>query len=123
MKVVIAIVGGCLCVFFILGYLFFRRHKKDYKKKVYDKIERELGFTIPKTLREQSKEYPFDSLMFKATIGEGAFGKVMRAEAPGLKCPQGSQTVAVKLCKGEGLRQNIGFGNLQLDGIYGIRRP
>ena len=50
--------------------------------------------------------------MFKATIGEGAFGKVMRAEAPGLKCPQGSQTVAVKLCKGEDDDEMYGiFGN------------
>ena len=39
---------GALLIMMLVYY--FRRHKKDYKKKVYDKIERELGFTISKTL-------------------------------------------------------------------------
>ena len=49
MKLVVGIVAGVFVLMCALGYIFFRRHKKDYKKKVYDQIERELGFTIPKS--------------------------------------------------------------------------
>jgi len=103
MKLAVGITAGVFVLMCALGYIFFRRHKKDYKKKVYDKIERELGFTIPKTLKNDyvSNEYEFKNLKFMDTLGEGAFGKVMKAEATGLKCPQGSQMVAVKMCREE----------------------
>ena len=70
---------------------------------MYDKIEKELGFTIPKTMRNDylaNTEYEYKNLKFLDTLGEGAFGKVLKAEAQGLKCPQGSQIVAVKMCRG-----------------------
>lgn len=104
MKLAVGIVAGVFVLMCALGYLFFRRHKTNYKKKVYDKIERELGFTIAKTIRTDgsaSNEYEYKSLKFQDTLGEGAFGKVVKAEAPGLKCPNGSQTVAVKMCREE----------------------
>ena len=38
-----------MCVIDPLYYsTIYRHHKKGYKKKVYDKIERELGYTISK---------------------------------------------------------------------------
>ncbi|KAL5251203.1 hypothetical protein ACHWQZ_G016793 [Mnemiopsis leidyi] len=103
MKLAVGITAGVFVLMCALGYIFFRRHKKDYKKKVYDKIERELGFTIPKTLRNEyvSNEYEYKNLKFLDTLGEGAFGKVLKAEAAGLKCPQGSHMVAVKMCREE----------------------
>ena len=70
---------------------------------MYDKIEKELGFTIPKTMRNDylaNTEYEYKNLKFLDTLGEGAFGKVLKAEAQGLKCPQGFQIVAVKMCRG-----------------------
>ncbi|XP_063687363.1 fibroblast growth factor receptor 2-like isoform X3 [Bolinopsis microptera] len=103
MKLAVGCTAGVFVLMCALGYIFFRRHKRDYKKKVYDKIEKELGFTIPKTLRNDyiSNEYEYKNLKFLDTLGEGAFGKVLKAEAQGLKCPQGSQIVAVKMCREE----------------------
>ena len=48
----------------------------------------------------RTNEYEYKNLKFLDTLGEGAFGKVLKAEAAGLKCPQGSQMVAVKMCRG-----------------------
>ena len=55
---------------------------------------------ITKTNSDRSNEYEYKHLKFLDTLGEGAFGKVLKAEAVGLKCPQGSQMVAVKMCRG-----------------------
>lgn len=44
-------------------------------------------------------EFPRNHLKFGPTLGEGAFGRVVMAEAYGLEKPQQSQIVAVKMVK------------------------
>ena len=42
------------------------------------------------------------SLYADIVLGQGAFGRVMKAEAIGINGTEGSSTVAVKMVRGEG---------------------
>ena len=46
-------------------------------------------------------ELPRSKLILGESLGEGAFGKVVRAEVQGVKRPDLAATVAVKMLKGE----------------------
>jgi len=45
-------------------------------------------------------EFSRDNLSLGKTLGEGAFGKVLRGEADGILCENVMHTVAVKMLKG-----------------------
>jgi len=45
-------------------------------------------------------EFSRDNLSLGKTLGEGAFGKVLRGEADGILCENVMSTVAVKMLKG-----------------------
>ena len=46
-------------------------------------------------------EFPRENLVLHETVGEGAFGKVVRATADGIIAKGVKSTVAVKMLKGE----------------------
>ncbi|XP_076327113.1 proto-oncogene tyrosine-protein kinase receptor Ret-like isoform X2 [Tachypleus tridentatus] len=55
-----------------------------------------------KTLGDTRWEFPRDKLILEEKLGEGEFGKVVRAKAWGVNGHKGYTTVAVKMSKGNG---------------------
>lgn len=51
-------------------------------------------------------EFPKERLKLGRTLGQGAFGRVIRAEAIGLEDGETSTTVAIKMLKGNFLKLN-----------------
>lgn len=45
-------------------------------------------------------EFPKEKLILGCTLGQGAFGRVVKAEAVGMESNESSTTVAVKMLKG-----------------------
>ncbi|XP_013780560.2 proto-oncogene tyrosine-protein kinase receptor Ret-like [Limulus polyphemus] len=54
-----------------------------------------------KSLGDAQWEFPRDKLIIEETLGEGEFGRVMRAQAWNINGQNGYSTVAVKMLKGE----------------------
>lgn len=53
-----------------------------------------------KTLNHEKKKSEFFRLVMGKTLGEGAFGVVIKADAHGISGKNGAVTVAVKMLKG-----------------------
>ena len=108
LAVVFVLLVGVAVLFAVLMTYFTRRHrKKTYLLEqehqmellassnayMLSNFENELG-----TLRKAGMEYNYSSLELLGELGEGAFGKVYKAVAPGLQL-EGTNFVAVKLLK------------------------
>lgn len=105
---VFVVLVGVAVLFVVIMVYFTRRHrKKTYQLEqqhqlellassnayMLSNFEQELG-----TLRRAGIEYNYSSLELLGELGEGAFGKVYKAVAPGLQL-EGTGFVAVKLLK------------------------
>lgn len=73
--------------------------KIEKLKSKYSKLEQCMSeYELPlDPCWEFSREY----LSLGKTLGEGAFGKVLRGEADGILCESVTNTVAVKMLKGK----------------------
>lgn len=73
--------------------------KIEKQKSKYSKLEQAClsEYELP---LDPCWEFPRENLTLGKTLGEGAFGKVLRAEADGILCDNVVTTVAVKMLKG-----------------------
>lgn len=62
-----------------------------------DSIEPDLEYELP---LDTDWEFPRENLVLEETLGEGAFGKVVKAQALGVIQPGITSVVAVKMLKG-----------------------
>ncbi|XP_022240583.1 proto-oncogene tyrosine-protein kinase receptor Ret-like [Limulus polyphemus] len=76
----------------------------DYsdERPVYDSQTNSDTSNTNKTMYDTKWEFPRENLIFEETLGEGEFGKVMKANAWNLISDQQYTTVAVKMLKGNG---------------------
>ncbi|XP_076368849.1 proto-oncogene tyrosine-protein kinase receptor Ret-like [Tachypleus tridentatus] len=76
----------------------------DYsnERPVYDSQPNSGTSNTNKSMYDTKWEFPRENLMFEETLGEGEFGKVMKANAWNLVSDQQYTTVAVKMLKGNG---------------------
>ncbi len=84
-----------------------KRDLEFFSSKIFENGQMEL-FNPEMPLDEQIDLLPYDSrfefpkerLRLGRTLGQGAFGRVVKAEAIGLENENSSTTVAVKMLKG-----------------------
>lgn len=99
-----------------------KRDLEFFSSKIFENGQMEL-FNPEMPLDEQIDLLPYDSrfefpkerLRLGRTLGQGAFGRVVKAEAIGLESENSSTTVAVKMLKGTVLlKENYNFPNSNL---------
>lgn len=75
--------------------------KIEKQKSKYTKLQDQTCLSEYELPLDPCWEFPRSNLSLSKTLGEGAFGKVLRGEADGILCDNVVTTVAVKMLKGK----------------------